>query len=670
MLTPGQAQNLPKWGADMRWYDRFSTSRDLPTILSTTDRLKTCPAMRECYYLLFQHHLKRRQRVRRTPKMAEQTEPQTVAESKPPAIKDKPQPVRGENVRELKSAPAETRAPARQQDSWRETVESVVVAFVLAFLFRTFEAEAFVIPTGSMAPTLYGQHRDIYCEKCGTRFAVGASSGSADDAEIRDGKVVSGYRTHFALCPNAGCRFPNDVLAREIFAGDRILVNKFPYEFGTPDRWDVGVFKFPQEAKTNYIKRIVGLPGEELRLEAGDVYVRPLNEPGGVFRIARKTPEKQRLLQMLVHDNDHPARALLSAGWPESWSAENEGQWAADAEERAFRVDPDFSAAGSVQWLRYRHYIPTATEWTRVLNGKPLVGRPQRQYVGDFYAYNSKISAGEAAGAVNRGELPEVIDRGNGSQWVGDLTLNCSVEVLSPEGEVIFELSEGSERFRCTVDLKTGQGTFARLLERDQDELKLEMLGESFETGMSAAGEYAITFANVDDRLCLWVDNRLVKTLEFEVGSRFELENPRPTNPTPWDYEPAGIGARGAKARVSHLLLQRDVYYRNEGLAELGSDRGNFQLADREDDREDEFLALGDNSPRSKDSRLWEAGPAVPRKLLIGKAFFIYWPHAIPFLNGGRGFPVMKYEDQRGGPPLPKLSLPFYPQAGRMKRIR
>ena len=45
----------------------------------------------------------------------------------------------------------------------RETVESLVIAFTLALLFRAFEAEAFVIPTGSMAPTLMGRHKDLDC---------------------------------------------------------------------------------------------------------------------------------------------------------------------------------------------------------------------------------------------------------------------------------------------------------------------------------------------------------------------------------------------------------------------------------------------------------------------------------------------------------------------------
>ena len=57
----------------------------------------------------------------------------------------------------------------------RETVESVIVAVMLALLFKAFEAEAFVIPTGSMAPTLQGQHKDVVCPKCGLRYRVNAS---------------------------------------------------------------------------------------------------------------------------------------------------------------------------------------------------------------------------------------------------------------------------------------------------------------------------------------------------------------------------------------------------------------------------------------------------------------------------------------------------------------
>ena len=48
----------------------------------------------------------------------------------------------------------------------RETIESVIVAIVLALMFRAYEAEAFIIPTGSMAPALQGQHMDVVCEEC------------------------------------------------------------------------------------------------------------------------------------------------------------------------------------------------------------------------------------------------------------------------------------------------------------------------------------------------------------------------------------------------------------------------------------------------------------------------------------------------------------------------
>src|SRR3984957_13511548 len=84
---------------------------------------------------------------------------------------------------------------AGAQRTIRETVESIIVAFVLAFLFRTFEAEAFVIPTGSMAPTLQGRHKDLNCPKCGTHFTIGAS----DEVESETDYVIPGARITSAV---------------------------------------------------------------------------------------------------------------------------------------------------------------------------------------------------------------------------------------------------------------------------------------------------------------------------------------------------------------------------------------------------------------------------------------------------------------------------------------
>ena len=151
--------------------------------------------------------------------------------------------------------------------SVRETIESIVVAFILAFLFRAFVAEAFVIPTGSMAPTLMGAHKDTVCEHCGKQYQASASQEfDSNTGSKTDDLVVA------STCPN--CRGLNAYdLANNAnhasFSGDRILVSKFDYVLHNPERWDVIVFKYPLNARMNYIKRLVGLPGEHL-LVKGD----------------------------------------------------------------------------------------------------------------------------------------------------------------------------------------------------------------------------------------------------------------------------------------------------------------------------------------------------------------------------------------------------------------
>lgn len=86
------------------------------------------------------------------------------------------------------------------KDSIREIVETVVFVIVLVLLLKTFVAEAFVIPTGSMATTLLGHHIAGNCPKCGFYFPVNASN------EIEDQDGFQQSRVTGCQCPNCQYR--------------------------------------------------------------------------------------------------------------------------------------------------------------------------------------------------------------------------------------------------------------------------------------------------------------------------------------------------------------------------------------------------------------------------------------------------------------------------------
>src|SRR5438132_1009397 len=153
-------------------------------------------------------------------------------------------------------------AASETKDSVREIIETVVFVVVLVLLLKTFVAEAFVIPTGSMAETLYGYQRVVECPKCGYQFPVNCAN--EVDPQVGPPVPVTG-----CTCPN--CRYHldwrNDMNARPDWSsGDRVLVAKYPFDsnhLGRPNRFDTSVFKYPEEPEkkysaTNYIKRFVG----------------------------------------------------------------------------------------------------------------------------------------------------------------------------------------------------------------------------------------------------------------------------------------------------------------------------------------------------------------------------------------------------------------------------
>jgi hypothetical protein len=106
------------------------------------------------------------------------------------------------------AASPQNKGPGEMKDGIREIVETIVFVVVLVLLLKTFLAEAFVIPTGSMATTLLGYHREVTCEMCGYTFLVNASS----EAEDKPPRFVTK-----CYCPN--CRYLN-VLRRDIVGGE------------------------------------------------------------------------------------------------------------------------------------------------------------------------------------------------------------------------------------------------------------------------------------------------------------------------------------------------------------------------------------------------------------------------------------------------------------------
>jgi signal peptidase I len=544
------------------------------------------------------------------------------------------------------------RDPHRPKDGLREVAETLVIVVVLVLLLKSFAAEAFVIPTGSMATTLWGYQKMVECPECGYRFPVNCS----DEVERNQSRIAG------CTCPN--CRLDIDFASLNMEparkTGDCVLVGKYLYDSGlvAPNRLDVVVFKYPERPQSdyvqmNYIKRLIGLPGETIGIHQGklyvlkpgrgpsyeaedsavppqerwhDVYTHPnrasdlLLRRDAAFDIVRKSPEKILAMRRIVYDNDHQAADLKNV-LPPRWSGAS--AWAADGA-HAFRHAG--SLATGVDWLRYRNILR---------HGQAP------ELITDFLGYNTRKHG--------RGDHPDLP-----RNWVGDLLLECDVTIDQAQGALVLELSKGNDRFRASWDLASDGGTCRLTRVAGSKETQLA----SKRTSLNCRGTSRIRFGNVDDRLIVWVDGEL----PFGEGVRYApAERP---GPFANDLEPASIGlAGGAAARVDHLQLWRDSYY----TIAPGPDPSNADYVAAEpppglDDRQrnrwfdakrrlasaeawsdpqsweplhqlpaktlyvqpNHYLCLGDNSPESSDGRSWGL---VPARLLLGRALLVYWPY-------------------------------------------
>lgn len=338
---------------------------------------------------------------------------------------------------------------------WRDNLEAITMAIIMAVLLKYFIVEAYKIPTGSMQPTLMGN----------------------DETGIHD----------------------------------RILVDKLSYHFRDPQRWEVVVFKYPLDRSKNFIKRIVGMPSEDLRIFNGDLWVRP-DENAEWQILHRPDPVLDVALKPLIRSRDE------TPNWKKSSGA---ATWQIGAREIQARGD------GTVRFPRNADGIK------------------------DNYRDGYPGKMGEAL-IIRRG-----IEQNNP---VGDLRVDGEIEALAGCTAVTVELREGNRSYRFVIpgpaaeedarlelharDLNPTNGRGREVLQ------PIDLSGEQ-PYRLEAGKSVSFRAQNLDD----------VLSLELGGQAIFEQEIPMAADQASAVY----LAVSGRGADLSDLMISRDVYYQSEG---------------------------------------------------------------------------------------------------------
>ncbi len=547
---------------------------------------------------------------------------------------------------------------ATSESSIKETIEQILVAFILAFVFRCFIVEAFVIPTGSMAPTLLGAHLDFRCADCGYQWTTNYPDGAGNIpayASVVDSTRRVVDRVVHARCPNCGFRVPrdlpgdgaNDATGPAVQFGDRILVLKYLHLLHEPQRWDVVVFKSPANESngerfvTNYIKRLVGRPGETIMVLDGDVYVADNDAGKDLANMSREDAAKaftvqvkpykiQEAIWRVVYDNDHlpqglsrnyprpatvaSAREITDSPWRQPWLASN-ATWTPAG--RGFAFD-GLDASGEL-----------------VFDASAM---PEKATLTDWLGYDVNFIMRDSPDSF---DLDSYKATGAALTPVSDLKLGLTWQRSAGAGPLRMCLTKAGHEFTAEID-----DAGARLLMRKPGGTEDKQIA-SANIGAIGTEPVRIEFINADYRVSLRINGSEVLSSTpadfspdvLSLLGDYDAQQPQ-AMPT------IRIQAKNQQSKITHVSLWRDGYYLNRSSPRsspyLWAMPTNFpngaygqQLIKL---GPDEFFTLGDNSLLSSDARCWDApieipgeklfaqSGRVPRRFMLGKAFFVYWP--------------------------------------------
>jgi len=438
----------------------------------------------------------------------------------------------------------------RPKRPWRDTIEGVTVAIVLAVFLKYFIIEAYKIPSGSMQPTLMGN-------------------------------------------PESG-------------VSDRILVDKLSFHARDPRRFEVIVFRHPLQQSMNMIKRLVGLPGEELKIEGGDLWVREEGEAD--YRILRRP------------------RTVQESMWKEVGCA---GGWRPLSGTEGWTVREDEVRARGDGGVRFPEY------GSSVKNG-----------YGD--GYPAMIARALARKPREAGRIN-----------VGDLRLDCRVEALAGCTGVTLELQEGARRYLFKLPGPAAGEEEAPTI--GVEGLELEPAEAASPWRLPAGEAVRVIAQNLDDRLELRIGGREVASLEVEPnrnqqsavllrarGEGADFRKVRLFRDVHYlsDSEKSGYQSHWKIPEGYYVVLGdntldsadardwRATRYRTRSGEVI---RGNLRTGEnpvawpRENPREHFFVdQFGERHvlepEEARPLGRPETGIMVPRELITGRAVLVFWP--------------------------------------------
>ncbi|HEX6810114.1 MAG TPA: signal peptidase I [Planctomycetota bacterium] len=407
------------------------------------------------------------------------------------------------------AVPAKSKKKTPTMGPVRTNLEAFGVAILAAVLLKWFCIEAYQIPTSSMQPTLMGD----------------------TDAGVND----------------------------------RILVDKIIQLFREPKRWDILVFGYPLQKNQNYVKRMVGEPGDRLHIAGGNLYLVADVDGKRTYSILRKPAD----LQEALWKNVYPARRL------------------ARSEDKAL----------GETWVGQPNRIFSESDDTIVVE---LEGRPASLLFRDpadggfidrvWDGYPEATARAIREAQVKKGQLAGRQEIVPDARLTATITAEKALESFAIEIEV---LRPGFDKLVYALVCSSGKGT---LQVRAND----KPVGSSpeFAVQIDAGVATELSFAHVDDQLLAWQDGTELATFPTDAWHCREGCGPDPQKGSLAENQrvtPQLLFKGQGKLRVSDLSLDRDLHYTRSGAPEI------IEVP------EGHYFMMGDNTLQSVDSRDWTA---------------------------------------------------------------